>query len=66
MAAMAMTANRISTTMAVAGRIGHCASGSDLRQSHLERDEASRGRGGFVNENGVPPVGRAGRLSDHT
>jgi hypothetical protein len=60
-------------TMAVAGRMSCKVVVADTR-SHLritgaalpERDEASRGKGGFVNEGGGSTVGRAGRLSDHT
>ena len=49
-------------TTAVAGRISTQAS----RRFRPGRDEASRGKGGFVNEGSGSTVGRAGRLSDHT
>ena len=53
-------------TIAVAGRMRRKLVGVGLTGSQPWRDEASRGKGGFVNEGGGSTVGRAGRLSDHT
>ena len=54
-------------TMAVAGLMAaQASSGLHHLPTHPEHDEASRGKGGFVDEGGGSTVGRAGRLSDHT
>ena len=49
--------------MAVAGRTERKLA---ALASNPRRDEASRGKGGFVSEGSGSTVGRAGRLSDHT
>lgn len=53
-------------TMAVAGRMTRKLVARIAPGTHVRRDEASRGKGGFVFEGSGSTVGRAGRLSDHT